>query len=36
VANYRPRTTLLQLSRLIGAYFVGTPYADHFARGDME
>jgi hypothetical protein len=27
VANYRPRTTLLRLSRLIGEHFVGTPMA---------
>jgi hypothetical protein len=31
VANYRPRTTLLLLSRLIGQHFAGTPYGEHFA-----
>jgi hypothetical protein len=31
VANYRPRKTLLRLSRLIGEHFAGTPYGDHFA-----
>lgn len=36
VANYRPRTTLLRLSRLIGEHLVGTPYADHFASSDLE
>jgi hypothetical protein len=30
VGNYRPRTTLLLLSRLIGAKLTGTPYAAHF------
>jgi hypothetical protein len=34
VANYRPRTTLLRLSRLIGEHFTGGPYAEHFATGD--
>jgi hypothetical protein len=31
VANYRPRSTLLSLSRLIGEHFAGTPYGEHFA-----
>jgi hypothetical protein len=31
VANYRPRNTLLLLSRLIGEHFAGTPYGEHFA-----
>jgi hypothetical protein len=31
VANYRPRSTLLHLSRLIGDHFAGTPYGEHFA-----
>jgi hypothetical protein len=31
VANYRPRSTLLHLSRLIGEHFAGTPYGEHFA-----
>jgi hypothetical protein len=33
VANYRPRKTLLRLSRLIGEHFAGTPYGEHFATG---
>jgi hypothetical protein len=31
VANYRPRDTLLLMSRLIGEHFAGTPYGTHFA-----
>ena len=31
VANYRPRSTLLLLSRLIGEHFIGTPIGEHFA-----
>jgi len=31
VGNYRPRSTLLLLSRLIGDHFAGTPYGEHFA-----
>ena len=31
VANYRPRTTLLLVSRLVGEHFSGTPYGEHFA-----
>jgi hypothetical protein len=31
VANYRPRTTLLLVSRLIGEHFAGTPLGEHFA-----
>jgi hypothetical protein len=31
VANYRPRSTLLALSRLIGDHFAGTPYSEYFA-----
>jgi hypothetical protein len=30
VGNYRPRSTLLLLSRLIGEKLAGTPYAEHF------
>jgi hypothetical protein len=30
VGNYRPRSTLLRLSRLVGQKLVGTPYAKHF------
>ena len=36
VANYRPRTTLLHLSRLIGEQLAGTPYGDHFATSALE
>jgi hypothetical protein len=31
VANYRPRSTLLLMSRLIGEHFDGTPIGEHFA-----
>ena len=31
VANYRPRDTLLLVSRLIGDHFAGTPIGQHFA-----
>ena len=31
VGNYRPRSTLLLLSRLIGEKFAGTPLGEHFA-----
>ncbi len=36
VANYRPRNTLLLLSRLIGEHFAGTPYGEHFASSAPE
>jgi hypothetical protein len=36
VANYRPRTTLLRLSRLIGEQLSGTPYGEHFATNAPE
>jgi hypothetical protein len=36
VANYRPRSTLLLLSRLIGEHFAGTPRGDHFASSSPE
>ena len=36
VANYRPRTTLLHLSRLIGEQLAGTPYGKHFAASTPE
>jgi hypothetical protein len=36
VANYRPRHTLLRLSRLIGEHFAGTPYGEHFASSVPE
>ena len=31
VANYRPRDSLLLVSRLIGDHFAGTPIGEHFA-----
>jgi len=31
VANYRPRSSLLRLSRLVGEKLAGTPYAKYFA-----
>ena len=34
VGNYRPRSTLLLLSRLIGEHFAGTPYGEHFLAGE--
>jgi hypothetical protein len=36
VANYRPRNTLLFLSRLIGEQLAGTPYGEHFASSAPE
>ena len=36
VANYRPRSTLLLLSRLIGEHFAGTPYGEYFASSVLE
>ncbi len=33
VASYRPRTSLLHFSRLLGEKFAGTPLAEHFAGG---
>ena len=36
VANYRPRTTLLLVSRLVGEHFAGTPYGEHFATSAPE
>jgi len=36
VANYRPRTTLLFVSRLVGEHFGGTPYGEHFASSAPE
>jgi len=36
VANYRPRTTLLHLSRLIGEQLAATPYGEHFATSALE
>ena len=34
VANYRPRDTLLLLSRLIGEHFAGTPYGWYFLASE--
>ena len=34
VGNYRPRSTLLLLSRLLGEELAGTPMAGHFAAGE--
>jgi hypothetical protein len=34
VANYRPRSPLLLLSRLVGEKLAGTPYAGHFAASE--
>jgi hypothetical protein len=34
VGNYRPRSTLLLLSRLVGEKLAGTPYADHFLASE--
>ena len=36
VANYRPRHTLLLLSRLIGEHFADSPLGKHFASSDLE
>ena len=36
VANYRPRTSLLLLSRLVGEKLAGTPYATYFLAGGPE
>ena len=36
VANYRPRSTLLHLSRLIGEQLAGTPVGEHFATSAPE
>ena len=36
VANYRPRHTLLLLSRLIGEHFADGPLGKHFASNDLE
>ena len=34
VASYRPRSSLLLFSRLLGEKFAGTPIADHFATNE--
>lgn len=33
-ANYRPRSSLLLLSRLVGEKLAGTPYAKYFIAGE--
>jgi hypothetical protein len=33
-ANYRPRSSLLLMSRLLGERFAGTPYAPYFLAGE--
>ena len=34
VANYRPRTTLLLVSRLVGEHFADTPIGEHFLASE--
>jgi hypothetical protein len=34
VGNYRPRSTLLLLSRLVGEHFAGTPAGQHFLASE--
>jgi len=34
VASYRPRSSLLLFSRLLGEKFAGTPIAEHFAANE--
>jgi hypothetical protein len=34
VANYRPRSSLLLLSRLVGEKLADTPYCEHFAASE--
>jgi hypothetical protein len=34
VGNYRPRSTLLLLSRLVGEHFAGTAIGAHFATSE--
>ena len=34
VANYRPRSSLLLLSRLVGEKLAETPYSEHFAASE--
>ena len=35
-ANYRPRSSLLLLSRLLGEKFAGTPIGEHFSPATPE
>jgi hypothetical protein len=34
VASYRPRSSLLLFSRLLGEKFAGTPITEHFAASE--
>ena len=34
IGNYRPRSSVLLLSRLVGEHLAGTPTAEHFLRGE--
>jgi hypothetical protein len=34
VGNYRPRSTMLLLSRLVGERLAGTPYGKHFLASE--
>ena len=36
VGNYRPRSTLLVLSRLLGEKFAGSPIGEHFLVSDLS
>jgi hypothetical protein len=36
VASYRPRSSLLLLSRLLRQKFAGTPYAEQFAASELK
>ena len=36
VANYRPRSSLLLMSRLVGEKFAGTPYAKYFLTSESS
>ena len=36
MGNYRPRSTLLLLSRLIGEKLAGTLYAEHFLAPESD
>jgi hypothetical protein len=36
VASYRPRSSLMHFSRLLGEKFAGTPIAKHFADNDSS
>jgi hypothetical protein len=36
VGNYRPRSTLMLLSRLVGEHFAGTPSGEHFVTTETS